>query len=330
MANISKRGPRQWQARIRKKGYPAKTKTFDTKAEAEAWANTLESEMARGVFICSDEAERTTLSELIDRYLREVTPHKKGERVERYRLNAWKDHPLALRTVASIRGVDMAAYRDSMLADGKSASTVKNNLAVISHVFTVAKKDWGMESITNPVANIRKPRLPRGRDRRLVGDEETLLVQNAKYPVREIIILAIETAMRLSEITGLNWEDVDLTARVATLQDTKNGEKRHVPLSKRAIETLTAIKKRKARDIGGRVFVDWEKDRFHWHWKELCRKQGIKGLRFHDLRHEATSRFFEKGGLGLMAIASITGHKGLSMLMRYTHLRVTDLVEKIG
>ncbi|MGV1101067.1 site-specific integrase [Thiovibrio sp. JS02] len=332
MASIRKRGPYQWEARVRKKGHPVQCKTFETRTEAEDWAKAIETEMRQGLFVCRKEAESTTLSEALDRYAREITVNKKGAPQELQRIQSWKRHPLSLRFMASLRGVDFAQYRDDRLSEGKSSSTVRLELAIISHLFNVAQKEWGMESLSNPVQAIRLPSAGKARDRRLQGNEEERLLtacSASRSPaLKEIVILAIETAMRLSELLSLQWRYVDLGKRIAHLPDTKNGDSRNVPLSSRAIEVL----RRRPRSLkDDRVFFEWKKNwSFESSWRRALHRSKIEDLHFHDLRHEATSRLFELGTMDMMHIATITGHKSLAMLKRYTHLKAEDLAAKLG
>jgi integrase len=230
----------------------------------------------------------------------------------------FKRSALADRFLASIRSTDIAKYRDKRLKEGKSPFTVNNEMILLSSLFNVAAKEWGFESLNNPVAKVARPKLPRGRDRRLYeGEEETLLEELPDN-------IKLETAMRLSEITSMEWKNVNLARRTITLEDTKNGESRTVPLSTRAVSVLKAL----PRNIKGRVFnisSNHVSKTFH----DTCKKSGIEDLRFHDLRHEATSRLFEKG-FNPMEVASITGHKTLQMLKRYTHLKAEDLAQRLG
>ncbi len=331
MASIRKRGPYQWEVRIRKKGWPVQCKTFERKQDAEDWARDIESEMSHGVFSSRKEAESTTLAEALERYAHEVTPLKKGAYQELGRIAKWKEHPLSIAFLATIRGADLAQYRDDRLAQGKSSNTVRLELSIISHLFNIARKEWGMESLTNPVQNIRMPKASRARDRRLVSNEEERLLNACAHSrssaIKDIFILALETAMRLGELLSLEWKNVDLKKRVAHLPDTKNGEIRDVPLSSRAVETL----RQRVRSIkNDRVFHEWKSHSgFKGTWGRVVKRADIKDFRFHDLRHEATSRFFELG-LNIMQVAAITGHKDLKMLKRYTHLRAEDLAQMLG
>ncbi len=324
MATIRKRGAYQWQAQIRRQGYPPQSKTFACKADAEAWAKMVESEMDRRVWIPRKEAENTSLREALQRYLLEITPMKKGARQEASRIKLWMNLPLADRSLAHIRGVDIAAYRDERLTSGRSPITINNDLILLSHVFTVARSDWGMESLLNPVANVRRPKQPRSRDRRLAHGEEERLLTTAAYPLREMIVIALDTAMRAGEILALRWDLVQFTRRVAVLEDTKNGEKREVPLTPRAANTLQGL----PRCLDGFVFPRIDSSHVSHRFALACKSAGVSGLRFHDLRHEATSRFIERG-FNVIEVAAITGHKTLNMLKRYTHPRADDLAKRL-
>jgi integrase len=327
MATIIKRGPKQWQAKVRRRNYPLVTKTFATKADAEAWVTVTESQMLRKVYVSHTEADRTTLREALERYQREVTPAKKSAHHERQRIEHWKRQKIADRPLASIRSVDVASYRDERLAAGRSPITVNNELILLSHLFSVARKEWGMESLANPVSLVRRPRLPQGRDRRLATGEEERLLEAAESPLRELIVLALETGMRQGELRELRWDSVDMATRVLTLQDTKNGTRRRVPLSSRALSALRDLDR--IRRIDGRVFPWLGADTVSHSFRRVCGQAGIVGLRFHDLRHEATSRLFERG-LNIMEVASVTGHKTLQMLKRYTHPKAEELAVKLG
>ena len=324
MATFRKRSG-SWQALVKKKGFGQIGRTFDTKAEAEAWAKIIEAEMVRGVYFSRKEAEATTLSEALDRYEREISSIKKGHLQEKKRIRAWKTHPLAKRFLATIQGKDIAAWRDARIKSGSSANTVRLDLAVISHLFEIARKEWGMEGLTNPVKSIRIPSPPSGRDRRLQTGELEKLLKSSSEEMNQVIRFALETAMRRGEIAGMTWEMVDLKKRIVTLPETKNGQKRIVPLSSVA---MTILKERlNTRRIDRKVW-DIGLDAISQDFAKACRKTGISGLHFHDLRREATSRFFELG-LATEKVKEITGHKTYSMLARYTHLKAEDIALEI-
>ena len=327
MATFRKRGAYQWQAQVRKKGQPLQTKTFETRALAEQWARVIEVEIDKGVFVSRAEAESTTLKELLERYLAEVTPLKKGAASETNRVRALIRLPLARRYIAGIRGVDIARYRDERLRK-VTPSTAKRDLVLLGHVFEVARKEWGIH-VHNPVRDIRLPADNRPRDRRLQDGEEARLLtacEQARNPwLLPIVQLALETAMRQGELIRLRWEHIDLNRRTAHLPDTKNGESRTVPLSTTAIRVLRAL----PRSLHGQAFPGVTTEAIKRAYIRAVRRSSIEDLRFHDLRHEATTRLFEKG-LNIMEVASITGHKDLRMLRRYTHLKAEDLAIKLG
>jgi integrase len=327
MASFRKRGPYQWQAQVRKKGHPLQTRTFETRAEVKQWARTIEVEMDRGAFVSRAEAESTTLKELLERYLTEITPLKKGAEPETNRLRLMMRHPLAGRFVAGVRGVDIARWRDERLRKVTPA-TVKRDLVLLGHVFEVARKEWGIYA-HNPVRDIKLPPGGRPRDRRLQPGEEARLFTACREArnrwLLPMVQLAIETAMRQGELLRLRWEHIELNRRTAHLPDTKNGEARTVPLSSTAVSVLRTL----PRALHGDVFPGVTTEAVKRSYLRAIRRAGIEDLRFHDLRHEATTRLFEKG-LNIMEVASITGHKDLRMLRRYTHLKAEDLARKLG
>lgn len=347
MATFIKRGDLQWQAKIRRLGHPVQSKTFTTKMDAEAWARSIEVEMDRGNFVSRVEAETTTLREGLERYAREITHKKKGAAQELVRLKKWQSGPLGSRYLSSIKGKDLAAFRDERRAEGRAENTIRLSLALLSHFYENARKEWGMENLANPAKNIKLPGGSKQRDRRLHGEEFQYLTNAAAkgaQPIsRSIIEIAIYTAMRQGEILGLKWENIDFAKKVAFLPMTKNGEARRVPLSSKAIAVLSSL----ARPIEGGKIFSISQDRLIRTFKRACvvgRNQYLadqlavnqpptvdflEDLRFHDLRHEATTRLFELK-LDMMEVAAITGHKSLSMLRRYTHLRAEDLAHKLG
>jgi integrase len=360
MATIRKRGPYQWEAQIRRRGYPAQSKTFSTKAEAEAWANMIESEMSRGVWLSRSEAESTSLHEALERYLAEIVPAKKSAAREASTMRMLMALPLALRPIASIRGVDIAALRDKWLQHYTPASVVRH-MAVLSHVFSVARKEWGMESLINPVSAVRKPSVSNARTRRLTlstedvtetndqpspqsGELEWVIAASRSPLLPAIIALAVETAMRRSEIVSLCWEHVDLTRRVAHLPATKNGSSRDVPISSKAVDVLRVLREQievkkgfvfdLSADAVTRAF-DRAVSRARARYLDVCRERDISpdelflvDLHFHDLRHEATSRLAEI--FPMHELTKITGHKDPRMLMRYYHPKAEDLARRLA
>lgn len=344
MASILKRGDYSYQAIIRRTGYPSQTKTFETKADAEKWARMVEREMDRGAWQDRSAAEASTLGDVLRRYMSDVTPVKKGALIEAGKIKVLLRDPICARRMAALSSMDVASWRDGRLKSVKGA-TVNREMAIISHAIDIARKEWGIH-IVNPCGFVRRCAGSRPRDRRLVGNEQAYMHAALGYVkniyVKPMVLLSIETAMRRGELLSLLWENVDLAKATAYLPDSKNNDDRDVALSTTAVAILRAMPVSKK----GRVFpltMEAFKQAFV-RTQKRARTQYIKdcvaadvepdpdfmaNFRFHDLRHEAASRLFEKG-LNVMEVASITGHKTLQMLKRYTHLRAEDLAKKLG
>jgi integrase len=332
MATLRKLDSGKWQCIVRRKGHAPVFKTFNTRSDGDKWARHLEGEMDRGAFISRTTADSTTLGELIDRYIDEVSPLKRSCKNDVQRLRYLRNH-FGKLSASAVRSSHIAQWRDKRLSEGKAGSTVVKEINSLSHVIDVAIKDWNIGLPSNPVKMVRKPKQARGRDRRINADELAAL-QASK--IGEIVTLAVETGMRLGELLSLEWRLIDVEQRTATLPLTKNGEKRIVPLSPTALQTLAKMDRN-----GERVFSQWKQaDSFENAWKRTLTKlrndheaehgqsNFLEDIRFHDLRHEAASRLFEKG-LNMMEVASVTGHKTLAMLKRYTHLRASDIALKL-
>ena len=325
MASINKRGTKQWNVRIRRKGYPLQTATFEKREDAETWARDVESKMDKGAFLCTKEAERTSLHEALDRYIEEYAPSLADHQREVNRAKFLQKRKIAQMSLAKVRGMDIAAFIKEREAEGVAGNTIRLDLATFSRLFETARKDWGMEYLDNPVKKARKPKVSRGRERRLQDGEEEKLLKHAPEGFGPVIKFALETAMRRGEIATLRWENVKLKESTVFLPKTKNGAARTVPLSPAALSVLKEL----PRDIKGSVFR-LAPDEITQAMKKARAGAKLKDLRFHDLRHEAVSRLFEKTNLDIMQIQMITGHKTLQMLARYTHLRAVDLVKSLA
>jgi len=311
----------KWQAQVRIKGQKSQAKSFTLKSDAAAWARMLEAEIQKGVFVDTSEAERMTVSAAIERYLLSISDERK-QLIER---STARPVLAALGTVSlfNLSNQHLAEFRDEQLKS-VGPTTVIHRLSLLNKVLKIASQEWNVP-FPKGIPSVRKPKRPAGRDRRLLSDEFGLL-QDALIDtpvVQNIVTFAVETAMRRGEIVKVRWEHVDWKNRTLHIPETKTGVPRDVPLSASAVEVLMSISR-----IGDLVF-NIRPDSVSQAFERACKRAGIEGLRFHDLRHEATSRFFEKG-LNTMEVATITGHKTLEMLNRYTHLRATDLVSRIG
>jgi len=352
MATIRKRGDK-WQARIQLKGFEPAAKSFTTKADAEAWGKITEAEMIRGVFIKRTDAERTTLAEALSRYEKEVTSGKKGADTERVRIAKWKRHKLAQKALGTLKASDFAGYRDARLKDGAAAATVRLELAIISNLFNVARKEWSFEGLANPIEAMRLPTSKNARNRLFLDGEEARLLQAlapaargedgrfgdgcANPLLRPLVQLALATAMRRGELLALRWENIRLADRVAHLTDTKNGHSRDVPLSSAALEVLRTL----PRALRGPVFPTTanavklgfiravERARKRYEAEGGKDERMLSDLHFHDLRHIAVTALAEKLP-NIVELAAVSGHQDVRMLRRYYHPKAEDLARKLG
>ena len=314
MATISKHY-RKWQAQIRIKDYPNRTKSFLLKKDAELWARQTEILLQKddlGIKLKS----YPTFIEIINRYLEEVSSLKRGYLNEKHHLSNILKEKFINLPLNKITPLYFAQYRDKRLQEIKS-STLLREFNILSHIFTVCITEWDYE-INNPLKKIKKPKANDKRERRLTEYEYNFLVKG-NYPqqiLRCLIEFAIETGMRRGEILNIKKEHIKI--QTLLIPQTKNGHPRTIPLTKRALYILNNTK----------LPFPYTANAFKLAWNRLKQKGNIKDLHFHDLRHEAISRFFEKG-LSIPEVALISGHKDVRMLFRYTHLKAEDVLKKL-
>jgi integrase len=327
MASFRQRGGK-WQARILRNGYPDQTKTFETKADAEKWARSVESEIDKGQFVSINEAQRTTLGNAIARYLVEVTPTMKGAAEDTIRLKAIMRKPIARWSMANLSAAHIATYRDERLKE-VSAGTVIRELAYLSAIINHARREWGI-NVLNPVQMVRKPQSPQARSRVLTDEEISKLLQaleptgRRSHWTKPAVHLALYTAMRRGELLALRWEHIDLQGRTAFLPDTKNGDSRTVPLSSAAVQVLADL----PRHISGLV-IPVKYFTLDAAFKRGIRRADLEGIRFHDLRRTAITRMSEKLP-NVIELAAVSGHKSLMVLKRYYRPTPMDLAKKLG
>lgn len=328
MASVRKHG-NKWQARVQRKGQPSISKSFHNYADALKWVRSVETQIDLGTY--APKPTLPTLSEVVKQYLSECTPSKKGAKQEVNRGRQIARQPIGALKLDKITGPVIAKYRDERLTV-VSNNTVRLELALLSVVFEQCRKEWGYD-VGNPVKQIRVPKPGRPRQRRLeAGEEDALLAacraSGARY-LHAFVVLAIETGMRFGELARLRWENIDLVKRTAYLPVTKNGHDRLVPLSRRALSAIQS----QPRSIDGRVFTVKPGSITSVFRDALARAQKasgqLDGLRFHDLRHEAVSRLLERG-LNPIEVGMVSGHRTMSMLQRYAHLRAEDLIKRLG
>ncbi|MCE4542118.1 MULTISPECIES: site-specific integrase [unclassified Caballeronia] len=334
MGTLQKRPNGNWTGKIRRHGYPAQSRTFLTKKDAQRWITETEAEISRDCFVDTTLARKMILREAFARYAEEVSTPKRGAADERIRLAAMQRDPLADYSFAALKASVIAAWRDRRLR-AVSGSTVNRELTILRHVIEVARKEWDVALRKNPVDDVRRPRSNPPRERRLPADEQTVLMTEChrarSWWLASMVELALQTGMRQSEIRTLQWENVNWTDHTALLPAaaTKTLTTRTVPLDTKCMSVLEALHRKQGVPKRGPVFPGVTRNAVKLAFRRARKRAGLSDFRFHDTRHEATSRLTELG-LNPVEVAAITGHKTLSMLHRYTHLRARELVKKLG
>jgi len=321
MASIRKRTD-SYFVEIRLKGHPPQRATFERLTDAKKWVQQTESAIREGRYFKTIEARRHTLAEAVDRYKESVLPSKRDERKQRAQLDWWRKE-LGAYTLADTTPALLGEARDKLRKD-RGPATVVRYIAALSHVFTIAVEEWGWLE-DNPLRKVRKPKEPKGRDRFLSDDERDTLLSACKqssYPhLHTIVVLALATGMRQGEILNLRWKDVDLQQGRIVLHETKNNERRVVPLVGYPLSLLDAHAKVRRLDsdllFPGRnpqkpVFIRAP-------WLAAVKAAELDNFRFHDLRHSAAS-YLAMNGSTPGEIAEVLGHKTLAMVKRYSHL----------
>lgn len=342
-----------YQVKVRKAGYPTMSKTFKTRADAIAWGQEQELAIYKGQTVATNAGSTETIGKLVERYLAEVVPLKKGKDREEFAIRSIENSPLVKYTVSTLTPEAIRKWRDDLLRgepekEGgrkpNSRNTVIRKMGILHHIIEHARKEWGISGGPNPMDQVTRPEAPPGRDRRLMeGEEAKLLAEAARLRndyLHDVIVLALETGMRASEIIYMRWSQLNTTKQTYRLShsETKNGMGRVVPLSSKAVELLkvrkahaeaaaAASQPRKA--IDPRVFPGLTREAVTQRFRKAAEAVGIEDLRFHDLRHEAASRFSEKG-FSTVELSVFTGHKDPRMVRRYAHPDPEKLAARLG
>ncbi|WP_414446825.1 tyrosine-type recombinase/integrase [Burkholderia sp. 22PA0099] len=336
MASYRKRG-KTWRAEVARGGI-RESGSFDTKAMAVAWATKLEAEIDAGKRRSYSKIPKT-LSDGFDEYLAKVSPGMSRHAWNESRLEAFRLSMGAFvgDQIRSIKPEQIARWRDERLKSVQ-ASTVNRDLNLLSAVFSAAKDEWKWIH-TNPLHEMRRPRNPPSRSRRVpdsdadamcrvLGLQEAGPVETLQQYTALAFLLAIETAMRHGEIFSLDWGNVHLEERYVRLPKTKNGDMRDVPLSTRAVLLLRRLPR-----MGGEsrcIPVNPRSAEATWrkHRNDLAKTMpSIKTLNFHDSRHEATTRLAKR--LHVLALAKMIGHRDLKSLMIYYDETAAELAARL-
>ena len=313
MGAIRKRG-NSFHAQVRIKGWQSFTKTFPTKSLAKRWIEKTEAQL-REHPVRNETGYDVTLADACTRYMNEITHKHKGYASETARLKFLAHGVLGNTGLRYLSTAQINAYfqkRATKVTEG----TLRKEFILLRKLFTVAISSWNLSIPENPMARLPVPKDSSNRERRVTLDEWNKIITTAtqmrNHLVKAVICFAYETGMRRSEILRLRWDDVD--GNICTIRNTKNGSDRVIPLSRKAVQTLTMLGRSSEQVFpisGNAIRLSWER---------IIRKAEINDLRFHDLRHEAISRFFEMG-MSIAEVQVISGHKDVRQLFRYTHLK---------
>ena len=323
MGCLRRRGTK-WNAQVRIAGWRSFTKTFEKKSDALDWCRETETAIRSAPLNTSKSSPNLKFRDLIDKYRDTITPTHKGHQPETYRLNRFANSWIGRVKVAYLTPRHFEQYRNDRLEIVKQC-TVRSELNLMKRVLDYGIRTHGVGLTDNPIMCIDLPSTYTPRTRRLENDEFEKLLTNAlkqKNPlIAPIITFAIETGMRRAEILKLRWSDINRDERTAKLTNTKNGEDRTVPLTRNAFEVLENLEKKRE------VVFPITANCLQLAWRRVKKNADIEDLRFHDLRHESISRFFEHG-LTMPEVALISGHKDIRQLFRYTHLMPQKISEK--
>ncbi len=331
MATIRKLKSGKFEAQVRRKGYAPVSRTFHKKSDAEEWARHTEVKADRGELHTPVKVlAQYMVKDVLERYRDEITVKKRSADTETYILDAFMREPIAKLSLAQITSAHFSTYRDKRLKRVK-AGTVNRELSIIKHAFDIAEREWDIPLRNNPLGKIKKMKVNNARSRRVSAEEYDLLceaAQDSRNPFALLLIrFAIATGMRRGEILKLRWDEIDYESRTLHIPVTKNGHARTIPLSGEALAVLDEIQGMK--DMDDTLAFPLSDNAAKLVWQRLLRRTGIEDLHFHDLRHEAISRFFEYG-LSVPEVALISGHRDFRMLFRYTHLKAEDVAAKLS
>jgi integrase len=327
------KGEKSFRAKIRLKGFPIQTATFSRKTDAKHWAQQTEAAMREGRYFNYTQSKTKTMNDLIDRYIDEILPLKSRKTiiVQTQQLGYWKETIGHLR-IDEVKPSIIIAIRNELskglTCRGKKRSnaTINRYIGVLLHAFNIAIKEWEWTH-DNPCAKISKLKESRGRTRYLSKAELKRLLEACRKSgsphLLSVVIMALSTGARKNEILSLQWKNVDLKRATITIEETKNGESRTIPIHGEALRYLTGLWQY-GRNKGEYVFCRSDIDQpvcIRSGWRFAVKKAKIDNFCFHDLRHTAAS-YFAMNGATLTDIAEILGHKTIQMTKRYAHLHI--------
>jgi integrase len=338
-------GSVSYHAEVRLRGNPPQRSVHRTRSLAKKWIQDTESAIRDGRHFKSTEAKRHTLGELIDRFINQWLPKHPKRQAKQTALLTWWKNRLGHLLLADVTPAVIAEARDALLSEStirgtlRSSSTVNRYLAALSKAIGVAVKEWGWLD-DSPMSKVAKPSEAPGRDRFLSLEEKDRLLDACRastnpylYP---LVSLALLTGMRYGELVGLQWADVQFERGTITLRETKNGDRRVVPLIPTAAEIFKQLPGygsspaeqvfKSERRNGRKGIVSIRKA-----FQKALEIAQIDDFRFHDLRHTAASYFAMNGGATQGELMSLFGWRSVNMTRRYAHYsqkHIADLMQR--
>ncbi len=325
----TKDGQVHYRVKIRLKGHPIQHATFKSITKAKHWASQIETAIREGRHFKNQNSKKLNMGDVIDKYIIEILPRKpKSFKKQKSQLLWWKSQ-IGSYLLSDISTAIIAEQKNKLLEGitsrkrKRSSATVTRYLAILSHVFTIALKEWNLLE-NSPIKNLSRLKEPNGRIRFLNEEERRRLLEACKKSENPylftIVVLAISTGMRQGEMLNITWKDVDFKNNRIILHETKNGEIRVVPLTGFAFKLLLELFKKRNFD-SYLLFPGSDSIKpiyIRTSWEKALKEANIEDFRFHDLRHTAAS-YLAMGQASLAEIAEILGHKTLSMVKRYSH-----------
>jgi len=341
-----KDGTEVFHAEVRMRGHDKQRESFRTKTQAKKWIQDTEAAIRDGRYKSISAARKHTVGDLIDRFIKYcIPPHPLYYPKKVQLLMRWKKE-LGSRLLRDLSPSVIAEVRDKLLAEVttkkniRSPSTVNRYIAIFSKALSVASKEWEWMD-DNPMRKVGKLKESRGRDRYLSFSEKEKLLQacrNSSNPyLYHIVELALLTGMRYGEIVNLKWQDINFDERYAILQQTKNGDRRVIPLTEEIIDIFCScpsygdlpeelvFKSRRIRQAKYGISIRGS-------FAKAMEEAGIKGFVFHMLRHTAATDLANEGA-NVGDLQEIFGWKTTRMASVYCHRsldRKRSLLERIG
>ena len=357
-------GVKSYHVQVRIRGFPPQTQTFKSKTLAKEWAALTETDLKAGRLLPRVIAERHTVSDLLTRYRKEVLPLKKAKFIRDQTVHLdWWEAKLGRYSLAQLNSNVIGQARIALSTESigkksvkvqtkdakgntitktvqedrvRAPATVVRYMGALSHALNTAVNEWGWID-KSPMIGVRKPKVDNERRRFLSDEEIQRVLTEAKGSENRflytVVLLALSTGMRLTEIMSLRWRNVlvedGADMGLLVMEKTKNGDARTSPLAEDAFKAVMVLRDKVKKDNADRVpanqllfpsdTVENKPVEIRKAW-ETCRKRAeLDDFRFHDLRHTAGS-LLAMSGASTREIAEVLGHKTMAMAKRYSHL----------